>query len=164
MAKNLYFIGDDHAVDGCIAYGYINLRLMISATFRYVLLLEINREDDALGKTDSYIEKLILAEKSGGVDSEVLKFLVSRAYAIYGFDTKNLKLGAESRVRQNDQYKNINYYVNKCEATNEIENFVIIAGDAHLKRSPIDWTPLQDCNYGDDVSTTYYGAQFLQHT
>lgn len=164
MPKNLYFIGDDHALDGCIAYGYIVLRIMISAPFRYVLLLELNREDEAFSKTDNYIEDTILAEKSGGVDSEALKFLVSHAYAIYGFDTKNLKLGAQSEVRQGDQYKNINYYVNNCGATNKIDNFVIIVGAAHLKRAPIDWEPLQDSNYGDGVSTTYYGAKFLQHT
>lgn len=107
------------------------------------------------------VRAVILQDKQKGSDALALENLMFNAYAIYGFDGKG---AADSLPRHAAQKKNITDYVKHFKTYDNIERFIVIVGDAHLKRKYVDWEPLQEASYGEGIVNQYLAALCLYAT
>ena len=147
MGKTIFFIGDDHDTDGWITTGWKSVSQSIGKA-PFVLLLEV--PFDAKNGITAEDLDTILEDKPEGEDATTLKAVWHASYKAYGFDAEG---GPTSTKRQDGQAKNINFFVNSFSETKSQTYFVVIVGDYHLQ--PEGWTPLQDYDYGHDVTTVY---------
>lgn len=160
MTKKVIFIGDDHATDGCIHFGLQMLGPIKPNS--YILLLEEEVSDEPITKNEfESVKATVLKDKQNGADSNALKILMQNAYAIYGFDVD----GAQDSVPRHDTQKdNIAAYVTQFKKNENIESFIVIVGDAHLKTKYVPWTPLQESSYGNGTENMYLAALCLYAT